>query len=77
MAENTLEVPAGNALIFPDILNDAQITSRRSDLIFQYQRLARRDNDGQMIRRNHQIEIWKISVTMDNTIALVKRQKMN
>ena len=34
MAENTWGVPAGNALIFPDIQNDVQITSRRPDLIF-------------------------------------------
>jgi hypothetical protein len=42
MAENTWGVPAENALIFPDILNDAQITSRRPDLTFQYQFPARR-----------------------------------
>jgi hypothetical protein len=75
MAENTWGVPAGNVLIFPDILNDAQITSQRPDLIFEYQPPARPGNDGQMIRRNHQIEIWEISVTMDNAIALAKRQK--
>ena len=57
MTENTLGVPAGNALIFPDILNDAQITSQRSNMIFQYQPLARRDGDGPIIRRKHQIKI--------------------
>ena len=77
MADNTWGVPAGNNLIFPDILNDARIPSRRPDLIFQYQPPARRGPDGQMIRRNHQIEIWEVSVTMDNEIALAKRQKAN
>ena len=75
MAENTWGVPAGNALKFLDILNDVQITSRRPDLIFQYQSPTRRGDDGSMIRRNHQIEIWEISVTMGNAIALAKRQK--
>lgn len=28
-----------------------------------------------MIFRNHQIEIWKASVVMDNAIATAKRQK--
>ena len=74
MADNTWDVPAGNALIFPEILNDVQISSRRPDLIFQYKLLARRGEDGQMIRRIHQIEIWEVSVTMDNAIALTKRQ---
>ena len=36
MADNTKGVPTGNALIFPDILNNGQIPSRRTDLIFQY-----------------------------------------
>ena len=49
MAENMWDVPAGNTIIFPDILNNAQITSRRPDLIFQYQPPARRGDDGQMI----------------------------
>jgi hypothetical protein len=52
MAENMWDVPVGNALLFPDMLNDAQITSRRPYLIFQYQPPARRGDDGQMIRRN-------------------------
>ena len=34
MADNTWDVPAGNTLIFPDILNDARIPSRRPDMIF-------------------------------------------
>jgi hypothetical protein len=46
MAENTWGIPADNALIFPDILNDAQIAGRRPDLIFQYQLMAKRDDDG-------------------------------
>ena len=49
MAENMWGVPAGNALIFPGILNDAYIISRRPDLIFQYQPPARRGDDGRMI----------------------------
>ena len=57
MADNTWGVPEGIALIFPNILNDAQIPIRRHDLIFQYQPPARRGDDGQMIRRNHQIDI--------------------
>ena len=75
MADNTWGVPTGNTLIFADISNGTRIPTRRSDLIFQYQPPARRGDDGQMISRNHQIEIWEISVTMDNEIALAKRQK--
>ena len=75
MVENTWGVPADNALIFLDILNDARIQSRRPDLIFQYQPLPRRGDDGQMIYRSYQIEIWEASVVMDNAINIVKRQK--
>ena len=76
MADNMWGVPARNTLIFLDILNDARIPSRRPELIFQYQPPARQGDNGKMIRQNHQIEIWEISVTMDNEIVLAKRQKM-
>lgn len=49
MAENTWGVPNDNAMILPEILEDARITSQRSDLIFKYQPPARRKDDGQMI----------------------------
>ena len=77
MAENTWGVPADNALIFPDILNDARIASRHPDLIFQYQLPPRQGDNGQMIYRNHQIEIWEASVVMDNAVAIAKGQKLN
>jgi hypothetical protein len=32
-------------------------------------------DDGQIIYRNHQIEIWEVSVLMDNAIATANRQK--
>ena len=63
MVESTWGVPAENALLFLDIFNNL--------------RIARRDNDEQMIYQNHQIEIWETSVMIDNAIATAKRQKLN
>ena len=73
MAGNTWDVPVGNALIFPKILNDVRIASRRPDPIFQYQPPARRWDDGQI--RNHQIEICEVLVVMAKTTATTKRQE--
>ena len=75
MTNNTCGVPEDNNMIFPEILNDARITSRRPDLIFQYQSPPRRNNEGEMVWRNSQIDIREASVVMDNAIAMAKRQK--
>jgi len=70
MADNSWGTPTDNRVIFPEILEDRNLTHRRPDLIFQYKPSTRGE-----AHRPHQIEIWEISVTMDNAIAKAKEQK--
>lgn len=76
MADNTWGLPTGNTLIFPDTLEDPTITHRKPDLIFKYQPKPTRGSQGEEIRRPPQVEIWEISVTMDNSINEARTQKM-
>jgi len=74
MADNTWGNPDVNHTIFPEVLEDGQIHHRKPDLIFKYQPPPIQRRGGQRVRP-HQIEIWEISIVMNNTIAQAKIQK--
>lgn len=57
MVDNTWDVPAKNNLIFLEILIDERNTHQMSDLIFQYQPVARWGDKMELIRSSHQIKI--------------------
>lgn len=72
MADNSWGTPDMNQVIFPRILEDGSITHRRPDLIFQYKPADRRGGE---VNKPHQIEIWEVSVVMDNAIKKAQDQK--
>lgn len=73
MVDYTWDAPCDNALIFLDLLENVWIIHRRPDLIFRYQSTTQHGGYGELIKQYYQIDIWKVSVVIDNAVVNVRR----